>query len=149
MDVQGIPISDDLTSCAVLRHITPAGVDLPGNCCSSRCVELGVILSSAGKPLPHNTLGGFYSTYVQPGFGQWDSPQARIPTRLAHATALGTVVRRRGLAGTRVRALNGERRGRLSPHRLLAVDGHRRTFPRLREALDPLPAAVGIDAVSA
>lgn len=117
MDVQGIPSSEDLTSCAVLRPSTPGGVDPLGNCCSSRCVELGVIFSSAGKPLPHNTLGGFYSTYVQPGFGQWDSPQARIPTRLAHATALGTVVRRRGLAGTRVRALTGERRGRWSPDR--------------------------------
>ena len=90
---------------------------------------------------------------------------------MAHATALGTVLWRRDReallgvrerlaarhhdvrdsrkqvaavsVGTRVRALTEDRRGRWSPHRLLAVDGHRRTLPRLREALNPLPQSSG------
>ena len=33
--------SDDMTPCAVQRHRTPAGVDPPDNCRSSRYVELG------------------------------------------------------------------------------------------------------------
>lgn len=38
-----------------------------------------------------------------------------------------------------MRVLTGERRGRWSPHGLLAVDGHRRTFPRLLEVLNRAP----------
>lgn len=57
------------------------------------------MLSSAGKPLLHNTFGGF-SSPVLPGPGQRNSPQARISTCLPHAsiaqylcTATGTVWR--------------------------------------------------------
>ena len=159
-------------SCAVQRRRTPAGVDPLGNCCSRRYVELG------GKALAAQqiwlTLLHLSPARIRPvGLTSSEYPDSLGPrhgTRycLVAARPRGTA-RREGTTGrssprrprfaqaggggvawhVRVRALTDERRGRWSPHRLLAVDGHRRTLPRLREALNPLPAAVGIDAVSA
>ena len=50
---------------------------------------------------------------------------------------------------SRAQALTCERRTCSSPGRLLAVDEHGRTLPRLRAALGLLLAVFGIDAVSA
>ena len=49
----------------------------------------------------------------------------------------------------RVRAVSCESRGRWSLGRLIAVAGHKRTLPRLRDALNPLPAVIGIDSACA
>ena len=157
-------------SCAARRHRTPPGVDPLGNCSSSRYVELG------GKALAAQqiwlTLLHLSSARIRPvGLTSSEYPDSlgrRHGTRycLVAARPRGTA-RREGTTGrssprrprfaqaggggvawhVRVRALTDERRGRWP--RLLAVDGHRRTLPRLREALNPLPAAVEIDAVSA
>ena len=49
----------------------------------------------------------------------------------------------------REQALTGECRGRWSTHRLLAVNANERTLPRLRAALNSLPAVFAVDAFGA
>ena len=46
-------------------------------------------------------------------------------------------------------ALAGKCHSRWFPPWLLAVDAHQRTVPHLRSALNPLPAACGVDTASA
>ena len=67
--------------CAVPRHSAPAGGH-PGRQLSFRpfCGR-GSSVEWGGQALPHHVRGGLCSTEFQPGSGQQDSAQARIPTR--------------------------------------------------------------------
>ena len=67
--------------CAVPRHCAPAGAHPCRQLSFRPFCGMGSSVEWGGQGLPHHLWGGFHSTEFQPGSGQQDSAQARIPTR--------------------------------------------------------------------